>query len=120
MDFYKLSMVWLCKLASVNQGEDGRINYFDFEPCYILVEKEDAFREQEEVPEFRSTISGEEYYDGTNKGVYSARDIGKVFVTDKLHIPIKMLNPEEIETMSISADRICELSRIMFYSRLFG
>ena len=119
MECYKLKEVWLCKLAGLTRGPEGRIEYVEYGPKFLLVEcNRDGQTISSEVPEFRSTITGEEYFDGTCKGVYTPRDIGKTFVIEKRMLPVEVLKKEERDSSFISEERISQLYQDLLYSAM--
>lgn len=121
MKFYKLDAVWLCKLTQIVRAEsEGFMIYLEYEPTYVLVwdEKNIWERKNKEVPVYFNITSGEEFYNGISKGVFNTCDIGKTFVTERIHIPKDFFSDDEINAKKISEERLLLLYRQLFYSKL--
>ena len=116
---YKLNEVWLCKLCHVVRKPTGIMELLEFEPVYLLIEsKQERMMEDEEVPEYKCVISGGEFFDGVDKGVFGVRDLDKVFVTEKMQLPFYAVTPNEVETGKISEERLISLYKQFYNSRL--
>lgn len=122
MSTFKLENVWICELSYVyRQKSDNMMALNESNSKQVLIMKENAEPKGKIVPINRSeylseqplyfNLKGEEFYHGTQKGIFNVTDIGKVFVVEREHVSEELLTEEEKETQQISAERIEELHR---------
>lgn len=119
VNFYKLNTVWLTKLTQVARSKPGgNMVIFDYEFNYLVVKKSNIKgTELAEVPVYENPTSGEMYYEGTEKWMFTVRDIGKTYVTERIKVPEKFFSEEEIRTNRISEERLCFLYRELIFSK---
>jgi len=123
MEIFKLENVWVCKLAYVYRRKPGDIMILEEENAYnfLLIMKENKspnevinlYDYKADISRYPSyfSLSGDEFYHGTQKAVFLPSDLGKIFVTERHRIPEKLLTDEEKESNRISVERIQELSK---------
>ena len=119
MNCYKLNTVWLTKLTLVTRSKPGDgLVIVDYEYNYLVVKTSNMKgSELAEVPVYENPTSGETYYDGTEKWMFTVRDIGKTYVTERVKVPEKFFSEEEIRTNRISEERLCFLYRELIFSK---
>lgn len=115
MECYSLEQLHLCRLATVERRdillltEDGLRTYL------IVSELKD--RESQVLnnrPDYHS-LSGQECFSGTQRIMFTAKDIGKIFVMDVKEVPEEFFTEEEKEKGVISRDRLSDLARKVKY-----
>ena len=110
VEFYKLFKVWLGELSFLIRDESGFLILKEIDAYDFLIS---------EVPGYRAFSSGASYFDGTKKCVFNDNDFGKIFVTEKRHIPEDMLTDEEKATGTISEKRLVQLRGLIYSNTAF-
>lgn len=122
MEFYKIENLWLCKLTAVSRREDDQrmTLYDDDSMTFLLLWKEDTESSKtvvdftkycmEKGPKYFN-FSGQEFYHGTMKAIFTPADIDKIFVTARTQVPSGYLSAEEIRLGEVSRDRVMELAK---------
>lgn len=122
MTSFKIENVWICELVCVYRRElDNMLTLYESNSKCVLIMKEEArppanvvhIKGQDYLLEQKAyfDLEGREYYHGTQKGVFTSSDIGKIFVSERNPVPENLLTEEEKETKMITVERIEELHR---------
>ncbi len=124
MEFYSLNQLWLCKLATVERERDILILCEDSLRTYLLIsELTDTSSKVLEFNQLKDkrnqsdyhNLSGQEMFSGTQKIMFTPKDIGKIFVMELKKIPDEYFTEEEKQSNEISKERILELAKKLKY-----
>ena len=124
MEFYSLEQLHLCKLATVERGRDILILSEDSLRTYLIVsEIKDKnskvrdisyFKDKNNRPDYHN-LSGQECFSGAQRIMFTAKDIGKIFVMDVREVPDEYFTEEEKKKGVISKERLGELAKKVKY-----
>lgn len=124
MEFYSLEQLHLCKIATVERGRDILILSEDSLRTYLIVSElkdKDSkvldfnqLKDKNNRPDYHS-LSGQECFSGIQRIMFTAKDIGKIFVMDVKAVPEGYFTEEEREKGVISKERLSELARKVKY-----
>lgn len=124
MEFYSLEQLHLCKLATVERGRDILILSEDSLRTYLIVsELKDKnskvldisyFKDKNNRPDYHN-LSGQECFSGAQRIMFTAKDIGKIFVMDVREVPDEYFTEEEKKKGVISKERLGELAKKVKY-----
>lgn len=124
MEFYSLEQLHLCRLATVERGRDILILSEDSLRTYLIVsELKDKnskvldisyFKDKNNRPDYHN-LSGQECFSGAQRIMFTAKDIGKIFVMDVKEVPDEYFTEEEKKKGVISKERLGELAKKVKY-----
>lgn len=124
MECYSLKQLHLCKLATVERGRDILILSEDSLRTYLIVsELKDKnskvldfsqLKDKNNRPDYHN-LSGQECFSGAQRIMFTAKDIGKIFVMDVREVPEEYFTEEEKEKGVISKERLDELAKKVKY-----
>lgn len=124
MEFYSLDQLWLCKLATVERERDILILCEDCLRTYLLISELtdtsskvldfNQLKDKRNQPDYHN-LSGQEMFSGTQRIMFTPKDIGKIFVMELKKIPDDCFTDEEKEKKVISKDRVLELAKKLKY-----
>ena len=124
MEFYSLEQLHLCRLATVERERDILILSEDSLRTYLIVsELKDKnskvldisyFKDKNNRPDYHN-LSGQECFSGAQRIMFTAKDIGKIFVMDVREVPDEYFTEEEKKKGVISKERLGELAKKVKY-----
>ena len=124
MEFYSLEQLHLCRLATVKRERDILILSEDSLRTYLIVsELKDKnskvldisyFKDKNNRPDYHN-LSGQECFSGAQRIMFTAKDIGKIFVMDVREVPDEYFTEEEKKKGVISKERLGELAKKVKY-----
>ena len=124
MEFYSLEQLHLCRLATVERERDILILSEDSLRTYLIVsELKDKnskvldisyFKDKNNRPDYHN-VSGQECFSGAQRIMFTAKDIGKIFVMDVREVPDEYFTEEEKKKGVISKERLGELAKKVKY-----
>lgn len=124
MEFYSLNQLWLCKLATVERERDILILCEDSLRTYLLISELtdtsskvlefNQLKDKRNQPDYHN-LSGQEMFSGTQRIMFTPKDIGKIFVMELKKIPDEYFTEEEKQSNEISKERVLELAKKLKY-----
>lgn len=126
MEFYSLDQLWLCKLATVERRRNILVLCEDSLRTYLLVSELadknskildfNQIKDKKDRPNYHN-LEGQEMFSGSQKIMFTPKDIGKVFVMDMKHMPEEYFTDEEKKAGKISKERVLKLAEKLKYSQ---
>ena len=122
MEFYSLDQLWLCKIATVERERD--ILCEDCLRTYLLISELtdksskvldfSQIKDRKNQPDYHN-LYGQECFSGTQRIMFTPKDIGKIFVMELKKIPEEYFTEEEKKSNEILKERVLELAKKLKY-----
>ena len=124
MEFYSLDQLWLCKIATVERERDILILCEDCLRTYLLISELtdksskvldfSQIKDRKNQPDYHN-LYGQECFSGTQRIMFTPKDIGKIFVMELKKIPEEYFTEEEKKSNEILKERVLELAQKLKY-----
>lgn len=124
MEFYSLDQLWLCKIATVERKRDILILCEDCLRTYLLISELtdksskvldfSQIKDRKNQPDYHN-LYGQECFSGTQRIMFTPKDIGKIFVMELKKIPEEYFTEEEKKSNEILKERVLELAKKLKY-----
>lgn len=124
MEFYSLDQLLLCKIATVERKRDILILCEDCLRTYLLISELtdksskvldfSQIKDRKNQPDYHN-LYGQECFSGTQRIMFTPKDIGKIFVMELKKIPEEYFTEEEKKSNKILKERVLELAKKLKY-----
>ena len=124
MEFYSLDQLWLCKIATVERERDILILCEDCLRTYLLISELtdksskvldfSQIKDRKNQPDYHN-LYGQECFSGTQRIMFTPKDIGKIFVMELKKISEEYFTEEEKKSNEILKERVLELAKKLKY-----
>ena len=124
MEFYSLDQLGLCKIATVERKRDILILCEDCLRTYLLISELtdksskvldfSQIKDRKNQPDYHN-LYGQECFSGTQRIMFTPKDIGKIFVMELKKIPEEYFTEEEKKSNEILKERVLELAKKLKY-----
>ena len=113
MEYYELERVWLCKLAMVIRVKGIMVLQEENSHTFLLVMDKiiEMMQKYSDIRPSYLSLSGDIIYHGTQKGVFTPKDLNKIFVVARKSLQKEDLTEEEKKKKKISKEHLKELEK---------